>query len=344
MTSAPEIPTTTPRRRPGRRAVALGAAIAALGAFAGVVPGASSAPRLVPRLGRSAIVSRVSGRVTFLPRGARRFRALKGSVRLAMGSQVDTTDGVADLEVATKRATAVAVLSHGRFSVRQQRSDTTTLQLTAPLQCPRGAAIARRRRRRRRTLWSTESGGPFVTQGQYASAAGRGTSWITTDDCTSTEVHVRAGQVEVHNFATHQQLLLATGQTIVSAPASRPRPGGRYVGTTSQVAGPGSTLEPISFSVTSDGRHIDNFLTTLTGDVCGGTVDDSNLGSIDIAPDGSFSATGGFIANSPISMQGRFQDGGHAANGFFQIGAPGQGGNTSCQTGGIVPFTVTLAP
>ena len=63
-----------------------------------------------------------------------------------------------------------------------------------------------------RQLWGSGKG-LFETRGRYASAAVRGTNWLTRDLCDGTLVIVRQGTVAVYDLKTHKTVLVHAGHS-----------------------------------------------------------------------------------------------------------------------------------
>jgi hypothetical protein len=191
----------------------------ALALLAGAPATAVASARPRPALARTAIVSVVRGRVSVEQPSRHRFARISGSVVLRIGGSVDASAGVAAVEIATpskKRWTAQ--LSHGSAQVLQAHSGATTFKLSGALDCA-SIASASKRKPRRRSLWVSDKGGPFVSQGNYVSAAARGTEWITTDSCAETTVQVLRGTIEVHNLVTNESTPVSAGHSYTAHPA-----------------------------------------------------------------------------------------------------------------------------
>jgi hypothetical protein len=167
-------------------------------------PFPTTAPGSIPEdpvIGRSEVVTVLRGTVRVRLRGSRRFVRLEDATRIPDGSELDTRRGAALVTVAANRAGAQssAEVSEGRAVIDQNRRarPTTTLRLSEPLACPRGASAAARKRRR---LFVKTKGGRFRTRGNYAAGTAQGTAWRTTDTCTSTTIKVLEGTVRVRDL------------------------------------------------------------------------------------------------------------------------------------------------
>jgi hypothetical protein len=172
---------------------------------AALLASASAAPVPAPERGVAVVLEPVSGRVYVRPDGVQRYRRLRGSERLPVGTTVDAQDGGVRLVVARDDdgGTWRAVFSEGKFTVTQPATGepVTTLKLTGPSfrdKCGVASAASRKRRRVRR-LWGDGSG-RFRTAGRYSAATVRGTWWLVEDRCDGTLTRVVRGVVEVEDF------------------------------------------------------------------------------------------------------------------------------------------------
>ena len=114
------------------------------------------------------------------------------------------------------RRTQTGVFFQGRGVVRQNRGRTpvTTLQVSGPLVCPR-RTTAQRPPPRVRRLWG-DARGRFSTRGRYATAAVRGTIWLTEDRCDGTLIRVRTGRVQVRDLVARRTIQLRAGQSYLA--------------------------------------------------------------------------------------------------------------------------------
>jgi Bacterial Ig-like domain (group 3) len=179
---------------------------------------------------------RAAGRLvsgTVLIREGGRFVSLPASGVVPVGSELDATNGRVVITVATATGgTQSAEVYGGRFKVTQDRSGETHFVLSLPLTgCPRvalpgGSAAAYVAKRRSgptaRHLWVSENGGRWGTNGRYVSTSVEGTTWLTLDECTRSEVKVTAGKVKVRD------LLRKTSKTIMAGKSYIARAGGRH--------------------------------------------------------------------------------------------------------------------
>ncbi|MGO9958036.1 MAG: hypothetical protein ACLP50_19055 [Solirubrobacteraceae bacterium] len=144
---------------------------------------------------------------------------------------IDATHGKVLLTSAVNRAgkTKTGTFTSGRFVVGQANvaRPLTTLRLVggsfaacsrtggalthAPIMA-RSAAV-RPSHKVVRQLWGKDNGGKFVTIGRTASAAVRGTIWLTQDRCDGTLIRVFRGRVVVHAASRRHDLVIGPGQS-----------------------------------------------------------------------------------------------------------------------------------
>jgi hypothetical protein len=206
------------------------------GSSGGTLDGSSTQlpPAGAPVPGVSVALRHVSGAVRVQLPGHSRFIRLTRAAAVPVGSVVDVTHGAVVLTSAVSRtgASKSGTFRAGRFVVTQSTGPrpTTNLRLIGgnfrgcssagvsgdgePL-----AGIARVRTRRHRVvrqLWGSDSGGSFVTIGNTASAAVRGTVWLTQDRCDGTLVRVLRGAVVVHDDVRERNVRIHRGQTYLA--------------------------------------------------------------------------------------------------------------------------------
>ncbi len=181
------------------------------------------ARRLTTRATTGTVTVRLAGTSTFVP--------LSGSTSIPDGSEVDATSGRVVITVATPTGQTVsAEVYGGRFRVDQDGSGVTHFTLTLPLTgCPRvplphgSAAVALVRGAKHgsgakaRHLWVSEGGGGWGTNGRYVSTSVQGTTWLTSDECTKSEVKVIAGKVKVLDLLRKKTKTVTSGHTYVAA-------------------------------------------------------------------------------------------------------------------------------
>jgi hypothetical protein len=169
-----------------------------------LVHAAPAASAVRPSLGRTVVVSRVSGTVRVQPVGSSRFSKLGGRVALRIGSTVDTSEGKVKLLAADvgRARMQSGLFSRGAFVVTQDRSGLSTLALTrgraASRACTagtRGAASGAALRPGVLRLLHGTAHGRFRTVGRYGAATVRGTAWTITDGCGGTMISDHRGEV-----------------------------------------------------------------------------------------------------------------------------------------------------
>ena len=202
-----------------------------------------------PVAGKFAVAHTLRGVVYVQAPGSHRRVKLAGTLRIPIGSSVDTSTGTVSLTTAATHGTQHGDFHGGRFSVEQPtapahgaaatRSSSsrlvTTLRLSGSLAgCPVDpdhdgdvdvtydahaagvqATIARRRPRRRR-LWANESGGGWSTTGSDAAATVLGTTWLTEDTCAGTRITVQRGVVLVHNLVNGRHVRVTAGHSYLA--------------------------------------------------------------------------------------------------------------------------------
>ena len=186
-----------------------------------------------PVPGKSVNLRHVSGTVRVELPGHHRFARLSAQSAVPVGSIVDVTQGgvVLTSKVSRSGPSKSGLFRGGRFVITQATGShsTTNLRLVGGsfAACSSSGAaadqplagIARRRPTRHhvvRQLWGSDSGGSFVTIGNTASAAVRGTIWLTQDRCDGTLVRVLRGAVLVHDDVRGRNVLIHRGQSYLA--------------------------------------------------------------------------------------------------------------------------------
>jgi hypothetical protein len=203
----------------------VGLAIAVLLVAQPLVAGSSASARtLKPKLGRTAIVSAVSGQVRVRLRRARTFVPLSRRRLIALGSTVDASRGTVKL-VTVRDASGrrqSGVFDGGAFVVTQDRSGLVDLLLaggrraahacgaTPSREPDAGAAVSSTVLR----LLHARVHGRFRTRGRYAAATVRGTRWTTMDRCDGTQIADHTGRVMSQTRNAPLQFELAPGNSI----------------------------------------------------------------------------------------------------------------------------------
>lgn len=172
-----------------------------------------------PEVGVSVELEPVRGEVSVRESGEG-FEQLDDVAVLPVGSEVDASDGVVRLTSArTDGDTQEGEFSEGRFEIAQEEgSDTVTLKLTGGDFSECDTPKARRDRStvggpRIRSLFA-EGEGDFRTEGQFASASTRGTTWETVDACFGTLTDVADGEVVVSDKIRGREIPVSAGEDL----------------------------------------------------------------------------------------------------------------------------------
>jgi len=258
--------------------------------------GTCAAPALAapaPRLGRTVIVTRVSGHVRIRePHG--RVVAVHRAVALRSGGELLTSGGIARVTIATRHGRKTAVVSDGDSRVTQRSDGETTFTLTV-LACAANA-IGAARRAPSDMLWIHDHHGPFVSRGGYASGAARGTTWTTIDTCVSTTIQVRAGEVLVTDFTRHRHLLVSAGHSYTAHAAGGGGSAPALSWTAPQPIGRGAPINSLSCPTTSFCAATDTLGDVLTtADPAGGP---GTWTTTPVVPEG-VAADSSFIVSCP---------------------------------------------
>ena len=178
-----------------------------------------------PDLGRTVVIARAGGRVTYRPVGTSRSRRLTSvPVEVSFGARVDATNGRVRVTIARNRSgdTSQADFFDGVFRLSDQdRSAPYVATLTLAgrsyadvcgeeAATARASAAKRRSRKRVRRLWG-DGRGRYRTRGRYSAATVRGTKWLTEDRCDGTLVRVKRGVVSVRDFTRKKTVTVKKG-------------------------------------------------------------------------------------------------------------------------------------
>lgn len=179
---------------------------------------------LRPVLGRTVLVSRVSGVVRVKAAGSRTFALLSHPRLIALGATIDAAHGTVKLVTAAAAPgkTQSGQFSKGAFIVSQKRSGTTDLRLVggrpANAVCRSHAGTTHGAvgtsssvNSRVLRLLQAHAHGQFRTDGRYSAATVRGTKWQTIDRCDGTLTVDTEGSVETTTGTL--TFLLKPGQT-----------------------------------------------------------------------------------------------------------------------------------
>jgi Ca2+-binding RTX toxin-like protein len=167
-----------------------------------------------PTPGESANLTRTSGTVTFTaPRSAQEVE-LEGSAQVPIGTQVDTTDGAAEVTVARGATLDTSEFYAGQFTVLQSSARALgELRLDGGnfVDCV-SSVRALQKKKPGRKLWG-HGKGHFRTRGHFSSATVRGTKWLTEDLCDATRITVVEGTVSVHDFVRNVDVSVTAGHS-----------------------------------------------------------------------------------------------------------------------------------
>jgi hypothetical protein len=203
----------------------------------------ASAPA-APVVGGSVTLRPASGDVQVELPGTHKFVALQTASSIPVGTVIDATHGKVRLTSAVNRAggTKTGTFTGSRFVVGQANvalpltklrlagGSFAACSLTGAVTDERSALTQRRgaltdgqnvgrsakappSHKVVRQLWGQDNNGKFVTIGRSASAAVRGTIWLTQDRCDGTLIRVFRGRVLVHAASRRHALLIGPGQS-----------------------------------------------------------------------------------------------------------------------------------
>ena len=197
-----------------------------------VAPASAIEPVTSPKLGRTFVVSKVSGTVLVKPPGSVRAARLTERRTIPVGSTVNATKGKVRLVGAVKRSggRAAGVFYSGAFRATQARRARAVIDLklvggrpgvcagTQSSQQSLAPRVIRRLRGNAR--------GRFRTRGSNSAATIRGTKWLTEDRCDGTHIESTKGRVETKTPIGAEDLTfpLEPGQSIVGYCAERGTP------------------------------------------------------------------------------------------------------------------------
>jgi streptogramin lyase len=181
-----------------------------------------------PVFNKSVDLTATSGKVLVEVPGPKTFLPLSAGEQVPLGSIIDVTRGRVQLCSATASAQVqCSTFYGGQFEVTQQAGVTVLVLVGGNFAaCPQGAGRAASAARHKlgqhatvRQLWA-DGKGAFRTQGRFASAAIRGTKWLTSDRCDGTLIRVATGAVAVRDLTRHRSLTLRAPHSYL-APAKR---------------------------------------------------------------------------------------------------------------------------
>lgn len=170
-----------------------------------------------PVLGKTAGVVVISGVVYVQRRGTTRFVKLTGKAVIPSGSIVDTTRGKVRLTTALPTGGSQSIeLFEGAFRLRLGLTGVADLELTGGnlRKCRNRSAghAAKAKAKTIRHLWAHGTG-DFRTDGRYASASVRGSTWNTVDRCDGTLVRVTSGKVRVTDGKRFKTVVVSQGHS-----------------------------------------------------------------------------------------------------------------------------------
>src|SRR3989440_1350503 len=148
-------------------------------------PSGTPAGEPQPILGKTAVITHVTGHVFFKPPGSSIFVELLPGHSIPFGSTIDANHGHVTLITARHDGgTQSAEFFDGTFVLTQDASDLTQAPLTDANLGTRTRALAHSARKKRR-LWG-KGKCRCRTKGAYGSASVRGTQWLTEDETGGT--------------------------------------------------------------------------------------------------------------------------------------------------------------
>jgi Ca2+-binding RTX toxin-like protein len=167
-----------------------------------------------PIPGKSANLSLAGGTVLYKFPDSRNVVELEGATQVPVGTQVDTTEGAANVTVSRSVALDTSEFYAGVFTVLQSSPRAIgEIRLNGGtfLDCISSfRALARKRPARK--LWGRGTG-RYRTRGRYSSATVRGTKWLTEDLCYGTRTTVVEGTVIVHDFVRNLDVTVHAGHS-----------------------------------------------------------------------------------------------------------------------------------
>jgi hypothetical protein len=182
-----------------------------LALLAVLIAAAPAGAAVKAKFGKSVVLTPVSGSVLVKEPGERT-RKVRAKTAISLGSKVDTRNGKVKLTSQLRKGKQQSARFKGApFRVTQPRDEggLTDLELTAKLQCGPGSAKGARRSR----LFGSGKG-RFRTRGRNSSATVRGTTWVTEDDCTGTQITSVEGEVQTDAEGADLERLLEPGQSV----------------------------------------------------------------------------------------------------------------------------------
>lgn len=177
-----------------------------------------------PLFARSMAAETVSGTVLVRLPGSATFVPLASAgAELPVGTVVDARKGRVRITATSGGQTFSADFFEGQFVIAQRNRSGATADIKlfggSFRGCPRGLrnprSLGSKGPKSIRHLWG-EGAGKFRTVGRFSSAAVRGTTWLTDDQCTGTLTKVTAGSVSVRDFVRKRTVIVATGKSYLA--------------------------------------------------------------------------------------------------------------------------------
>ena len=183
-----------------------------------------------PEPNKTANATPVSGVVRVKEAGTTKFVPLNRPDQVRFGTVFDVRTGVVEIVISDGHGGVYkARFSEGVFKLVAAAGGFAELQLVGGnfKGCPKaakgGAAAAGSSRGRSvRHLWG-EGTGKFRTKGRFASAAIRGTKWLTDDRCKGTLMTVALGSVTVRDLVKRKSIALRAPKSYFAAAARERR-------------------------------------------------------------------------------------------------------------------------
>jgi hypothetical protein len=178
-----------------------------------------------PVFGKTANISRLTGKITIDPPGPGGPVIVPGSAQVPINTIINASKGTVHLITARNvtGGTQAGNFHGGTFKVRQKKTkrrkgrkgrhhQTADLVLRGKsVNCPaHGTKANAARRRHRGRLWG-DAHGSFRTVGQNSAATVKGTHWLVQDTCAGTLTRVVRGTVIVQDFVHHKTVIVKKG-------------------------------------------------------------------------------------------------------------------------------------
>lgn len=189
-----------------------------------VPPPPPPAARPVPVENETVTAEPVAGTILVRVPAATNFVPLQQLLSIPLGSIVDARHGRVRICGAFKGKIACSTFYGGMFRITQVHGVVVLTLFGGNFSVCRaatgaGAVAAAAKRPKRpivvRELWGSGAG-KFQTNGRYASAAIRGTTWLTADRCDGTLVRVTAGAVTVRDFVKRTTVVVRARHSYVA--------------------------------------------------------------------------------------------------------------------------------